>query len=79
MAGDPLAALLLLAMGFDALSMNSASLLKIKWVIRNFSLSQSRQILADVLALENPDEIRLYMQEILHNQGLGGLIRAGKQ
>jgi phosphotransferase system enzyme I (PtsP) len=78
MAGDPLAALLLLAMGFDALSMNSASLLRIKWVIRNFSLTQSRQILADVLALENPDEIRLYMQEILQNQGLGGLIRAGK-
>jgi phosphotransferase system enzyme I (PtsP) len=79
MAGDPLAALLLLAMGFDALSMNSTSLLKIKWVIRNFSLSQSRQILADVLALENPEEIRLYIQEILQNQGLGGLIRAGKQ
>ncbi|NBX84486.1 MAG: phosphoenolpyruvate-protein phosphotransferase PtsP [Gammaproteobacteria bacterium] len=78
MAGDPLATLLLLAMGFDALSMNSASLLRIKWVIRNFSLAQSRQVLADVLAMENPNEIRLYLQEILQNQGLGGLIRAGK-
>ena len=78
MAGDPLATLLLLAMGFDSLSMNSASLLRIKWVIRNFSLSQSRQILADVLSLENPNEIRIYLQEILQNQGLGGLIRAGK-
>ena len=58
--------------------MNSASLLRIKWVIRNFSLSQSRQILADVLSLENPNEIRIYLQEILQNQGLGGLIRAGK-
>lgn len=78
MAGDPLAALLLLAMGFDALSMNSASLLRIKWVIRSFSLNESRQILADVLSMENPSEIRLYLQEVLHNQGLGGLIRAGK-
>jgi phosphotransferase system enzyme I (PtsP) len=78
MAGDPLAALLLLAMGFDSFSMNSASLLRIKWVIRSFSLNQSRQILADVLTLENPDEIRRYLQEILQNQGLGGLIRAGK-
>jgi len=78
MAGDPLAALILLAMGFDALSMNPASLLRIKWVIRNFSLSQSRQILADILAFETPEQIRLYMQDILQNQGLGGLIRAGK-
>ena len=78
MAGDPLAAPLLLAMGFDALSMNSASLLRIKWVIRSFSLNQSRQILADVLTMENPSEIRLYLQDILQNQGLGGLIRAGK-
>jgi phosphotransferase system enzyme I (PtsP) len=78
MAGDPLAAPLLLAMGFDALSMNSASLLRIKWVIRSFSLNQSRQILADVLTMENPSEIRLYLQEILQNQGLGGLVRAGK-
>jgi len=28
--------------------------------------------------MENPSEIRLYLQEVLHNQGLGGLIRAGK-
>lgn len=79
MAGDPVVALLLLAMGFDALSMNSASLLRIKWVIRSFSLSECRQILADVLGMENPSEIRLYLQEILQNQGLGGLIRAGKK
>lgn len=78
MAGDPVVALLLLAMGFDALSMNSASLLRIKWVIRSFSLNECRQILADVLSMENPSEIRLYLQEILQNQGLGGLIRAGK-
>ena len=78
MAGDPVVALLLLAMGFDALSMNSASLLRIKWVIRSFSLNECRQILADVLGMENPSEIRLYLQEILQNQGLGGLVRAGK-
>jgi phosphotransferase system enzyme I (PtsP) len=78
MAGDPVVALLLLAMGFDALSMNSASLLRIKWVIRSFSLTECRQILADVLSMENPSEIRFYLQEILQNQGLGGLVRAGK-
>ena len=78
MAGEPIVAILLLAMGFDALSMSSASLLRIKWVIRSFSLTECRQILADVLSMENPNEIRLYLQEILQNQGLGGLVRAGK-
>ncbi len=78
MAGDPLAVILLLAMGFDTLSMNSASLPRVKWVIRNFSLATARKILADVLALEHPTEIRLHLQKALEDQGLGSLIRAGK-
>jgi phosphotransferase system, enzyme I, PtsP len=79
MASDPLAAILLLAMGFDTLSMNSAGLPRIKWVIRNFSLAFSRKILADTLELEHPIEIRLYLQKALEEQGLGDLIRARKQ
>ena len=38
MAGDPASALLLMAMGVDSLSMNLGSLLKIKWMIRKYSL-----------------------------------------
>jgi len=78
MASDPLAVILLLAMGFDTLSMNSFSLPRIKWVIRNFSIANARKILADVLELEHPAEIRLYLQKALEDEGLGGLIRAGK-
>ena len=78
MASDPLGALLLLAMGFDSFSMNWASLPRIKWVIRNFSMSHARKILADVLELEHPTEIRLYLQHCLEEQGLGDLIRTGK-
>lgn len=78
MASDPLAAIVLLAMGFDTLSMNSASLPRIKWVIRNFSLTHARKILADVLELEHPTEIRLHLQKHLEAQGLGDLIRTGK-
>ncbi|VAW81694.1 FIG001592: Phosphocarrier protein kinase/phosphorylase, nitrogen regulation associated, partial [hydrothermal vent metagenome] len=37
MAGDPAAALLLLGMGVDSLSMSSASLLRVKWVLRSFN------------------------------------------
>ncbi|HHF7346385.1 TPA: phosphoenolpyruvate--protein phosphotransferase [Legionella feeleii] len=78
MASDPLAVILLLAMGFDTLSMNSTSLPRVKWVIRNISLAQARKVLADVLELEHPAEIRLYLQKALEDEGLGGLIRAGR-
>jgi len=78
MASDPLAVILLLAMGFDTLSMNSSSLPRVKWVIRNFSLAFARKILADVLELEHPAEIRLHLQRALEGQGLGDLIRSGK-
>ena len=78
MASDPLAAILLLAMGYDALSMHSASIPRIKWVIRSFTMAQARKILADVLELEHPTEIRLYIQKHLEEQGLGDLIRSGK-
>ncbi|MCW8452166.1 phosphoenolpyruvate--protein phosphotransferase [Legionella quinlivanii] len=78
MASDPLAVMLLLAMGFDTLSMNSTSLPRVKWIIRNVSLASCRKILADVLEMEHPAEIKLYLQTALENEGLGGLIRAGK-
>ncbi len=78
MASDPLAVILLLAMGFDTFSMNSSSLPRIKWVIRNLSIASTRKALSDVLELEHPAEIRLYLQKTLEDQGLGNLIRAGK-
>ena len=78
MASDPLAVILLLAMGFDTLSMNSASLPRIKWIIRNTSIASARKMLSDVLEFEHPTDIRLYLQKALEDEGLGSLIRAGK-
>jgi phosphotransferase system enzyme I (PtsP) len=78
MASDPLAVILLIAMGFDTLSMNSAGLPRVKWVIRNFSIANARKILAEVLEFEHPSEIRFHLQKSLEEEGLGGLIRAGK-
>lgn len=78
MASDPLAVILLIAMGFDTLSMNSASLPRIKWVIRNFAIANARKILAEVLEYEHPAEIRFHLQKSLEAEGLGGLVRAGK-
>ena len=74
MAGDPLAVILLLAMGFDALSMSSSALPTIKWVIRHFTLVKTREILQRVLAMDNPKEIREYLSLSLEEAGLGNLI-----
>jgi len=79
MAADPAAVVLLLAMDFDALSMNSTSLPRIKWVIRKFSLHNARKILSEVLVMENPAAIRVHLETALETAGLGGLIRAGSR
>ncbi|MBA2657393.1 MAG: phosphoenolpyruvate--protein phosphotransferase [Tatlockia sp.] len=78
MASDPLAVILLVAMGFYTLSMNSSSLPRIKWVIRNLSMAHARKVLAEVLEFEHPAEIRLHLQKTLEEVGLGDLIRAEK-
>jgi len=78
MAGDPAAALLLLGIGVDALSMNSSSLLPIKWVIRSFTQQRAKQLLAEALTMEDPVPIRLHLQAALESAGLGGLVRAGR-
>ncbi|MEQ9021935.1 MAG: putative PEP-binding protein, partial [Pseudomonadales bacterium] len=44
LAGDPLGALLLLAMGYDSLSMNASNLLKVKAVIRKSNISEIRAL-----------------------------------
>lgn len=79
MASDPVAVILLLAMGFDSLSMNSTSLPRMKWVIRNFTMAFARKLLSEVLSMDNPTLIRFHLEKALDKMGLGGLIRAGKR
>ena len=78
MAGDPVAVLLLMGMGFDALSMSTTHLPRIKWVIRNFTREQAQVLLKEVLLMDNPIMIRFHLEQALETAGLGGLIRAGK-
>ncbi|HHH36336.1 MAG TPA: phosphoenolpyruvate--protein phosphotransferase [Gammaproteobacteria bacterium] len=78
MAGDPAAAILLLGMGVSSLSTTAASLPRIKWVIRNFSLAQARDLLDQALLMEDGHAIRRFLEGHLERAGLGGLVRAGK-
>lgn len=77
LAGDPAAVLLLLGMGIDSLSMSTASLPRIKWVIRSVTQASARRLLVQALELENPAAIRALLNEALEAAGLGGLTRAG--
>lgn len=79
MAGDPVAVLLLAAMGFDSLSMSASSLSRMKWVVRQFTIKKACKLLQEVLSMESSVMIRCHMELALEQAGLGGLIRAGKR
>jgi phosphotransferase system enzyme I (PtsP) len=78
MATDPASAILLLAMGFDALSMSGSCLLQIKWVIRKFLMQHAQKLLEEVLLMDDAVEVRNHMEQALEEAGLGGLMRAGR-
>ncbi|MCG8054790.1 MAG: phosphoenolpyruvate--protein phosphotransferase [Candidatus Thiodiazotropha endolucinida] len=78
LAGNPAAAVLLLGMGVNSLSMNGGSLLRVKWVLRSFSHSRARQLLQTALRCEQAGEITNLLSNALEEMGLGGLMRAGR-
>ncbi len=78
MAGDPAAALLLMAMGYDILSMNASNLPKVKWVIRNFTLVRAKELLDRVMHMDNPYMIRSYLDYTLSESGFGRLVKPGR-
>jgi phosphotransferase system enzyme I (PtsP) len=77
LAGEPGGVVLLLAMGYRKLSMNNHNLLKVKWIIRNIHRGNAEQLLAKVLTLNNPQDVREKINQYLESVGLGGLVRAG--
>ena len=78
LAGDPIAVILLLALGFDTLSMSARSLPRIKHVVRQFTMVKAKQLLKDVLKMDTVESISSHMARTLEEADLGGLIRAGK-
>ncbi len=76
MAGNPSAAMLLMAMGYDVLSMNSPNLLAVKWMVRTIPLTQAKEVLARVLEMDNAHLIKNHVDEELRKAGLGQLVRS---
>ena len=74
LAGTPVGAVLLMAMGYQVLSMNATNLPKVKWVLRNFKRTDARRMLARVLKMETATEIQQYVEGQLIEAGLGRVV-----
>ncbi len=70
LAGDPLASVLLLAMGFDVLSMNATSLPRVKKAIRSISHAEAVDLLAEVRGYDNSRDVQRRLETLLLDRGL---------
>ncbi|NMP31315.1 phosphoenolpyruvate--protein phosphotransferase [Thalassotalea sp. M1531] len=77
LASEPAGALLLLAMGYDKLSMNSHNVARVKWVIRHVEMQRAKVMLSHALTLSTAKQVHNYLNEQLEQLGLGGFVRAG--
>ena len=78
LAGNPAGAVILMAMGYDMLSMNASNLPKVKSVIRGVSLAWAQELLAEVMQLENAHVISATIELALEKVGLGRMIGPGR-
>ena len=69
-AGDPFGAILLMGMGYQQLSMNAASLLKVKAVIREVPFEFSQRLVEQVIQLETADMVRSTIELAIKKAGL---------
>lgn len=74
LAGNPIGAVLLMAMGYQVLSMNETNLPKVKWLIRNIKRSHARRMLNATLSMDTAEEVQAFMHEQLTAAGLGRVL-----
>lgn len=75
MAAEPGGALLLMAMGYDVLSMNATNLPRIKSAIRGVSFKQADALYKKVIEMDDADKIHHYILDTMKTLGLGQLAR----
>ena len=78
MAGDPGAAILLMAMGYKVLSMNITALGRVKSVIRNITFEQAESLLAKSLQAEDSKSVKSMIDMELYNAGVERLLRSAR-
>ena len=75
LAGDPGAAVLLMAMGYDSLSMNATNLPKVKSVLRSVSKVEADALLAAVMGMHEIEDIRGAVEALFEEKGITRLFR----
>jgi len=68
-----------MGMGYDVLSMNAINLPRIKWVIRNLSLTDARRMLGAVLTMTEVEEVQKYMHTELVRAGLSRVVPSHRE
>ena len=67
-----------MAMGFDILSMNAATLLRVKSVIRSVSLGSAHDLLEQVMQMDDAQMIRSAVDMALYDSGVDRLLRSSR-
>ena len=63
MAGDPLAAILLLGLGVETLSVSPGLIPELKEAVRSIAIARAREIAAHCLTLESGADVRICLEE----------------
>lgn len=75
LAGDPAAAVLLMAMGYDILSMNAINIPRVKSIVRYITLETAKKLLNRVLKMHSADEVQQYLHKKLDGIGVAPIAR----
>lgn len=78
MAGDPLTAILLMAMGFNTLSMSSSNILRVRKAICHVPMSDAKKLLDDVLKMNNPLLIKSWLEHYFRTHGLADMVKSNR-
>ena len=75
MAGDPLSAVILMAMGFNTLSMSSSNILRVRKAICHIPMIDAQHLLDQALKLNNPLMVKSLMEYYFKTHGLGDMVK----
>ncbi|OTG85613.1 phosphoenolpyruvate--protein phosphotransferase [Acinetobacter sp. ANC 4558] len=76
MAGDPLSAVLLMAIGFNTLSMSSSNILRVRKAICHVPMSDAKALLTRALSMNNPLIVKSMMEYYFKTHGLEDMVKA---
>lgn len=68
MAGDPLCCLILLGMQLDELSMNHLAIPRIKRIVQQSTLAESRELLKQAMSFNNAIDVRAFVQDYMNGR-----------